>query len=225
MKTALLAAAAVLALTAGASAAGLPAATSAGKDVQAHRLNIQTKGLKTLYSQNTNNGGVGLVSQMFGSSYPTYDSQGADDFVVPTGKKWDITEVDVTGVYFNGAGPATSENVYFYADSSGAPGTLVKSFLNVAGTDNGTGSFAITLPKKGMKLKKAGTYWVSVQANLAYKAGGEWGWEDNSVQTGSEAHWQNPGNGFATGCTSWTDIETCLGYGPDLMFDLKGKTL
>src|ERR1700731_3221642 len=69
-----------------------------------------------LYNQNSNDEGIAIVSQNFtsGSSGAVFDSQGADDFVVPAGHKWTVGEVDVTGVYSNGKGPASSENVFFF---------------------------------------------------------------------------------------------------------------
>ena len=206
-KTALLAAAAAFAISAGSASAQGPVLSSKGYDVHATRLTIPNAGLKTLYSQNDHDGGTGFISQMFGSSYPS--DQGADDFVVPSGSNWKISEVDVTGVYFNGVGPATSENVYFYRDRNGVPGKPVKSIMYVHGADNG-GSFAITIPTVGLK---AGHYWVSVQANLAFDAGGEWGWEDRSVQNNNPAVWRTRGSG-------WKPLGS---DDPDFMFALKGR--
>ena len=71
---------------------------------------------------------------------------------------------------------------------------------------------------------KPGTYWVSVQANMDFALGGEWGWETSTVTNGSPAAWQNPGDGFGTGCTSWGVEIVCVPVGgPDKMFALKGK--
>ena len=223
MKTVLLATAAVFALSAGSVASAKPAhpGVASPKGAFAHHTIFKTpKGSVTLYDQNTNDSGVGLVSDNFDSgSFPSYSDQGADDFKVPKGHKWIVQEVDVTGVYFNGPGPAEGVNVFFYKDSGGLPGDLVKEIDNASFTDSG-GSFAIKTGK--VKLRK-GTYWVSVQANMNFAGGaGEWGWEVNSVQTGNQAAWQNPGGGFGV-CPTWAPVESCLGYGPDFMFALKGK--
>ncbi|MFO1339481.1 MAG: hypothetical protein U1F53_14875 [Burkholderiaceae bacterium] len=178
-------------------------------------------GVKTdavLYSQNDNDGGTGVTSQNFEASFDIYDNSGADDFKVPKGTSWKVSSVDVTGVYYNGSGPAASEHVTFYADAGGLPGAAVADFPASAGTDSG-GSFS--MPVKA-KLKK-GTYWVGVQANMDFAIGGQWGWEVRSVQAGNGAAWQNPGDGFGSGCTTWGSLQTCLGYGPDFMFALNGK--
>ena len=230
MKTVLLATAAVLALSVGgvasASAAGkAPSIASGHTQFTAQKFNLSPKKKgDVLYNQNSNDASDAIDSQVFESTFSEYDDQGADDFTVPKKGSWTITGVDVTGQFFNGSGPATSEDVTFYEDAKGIPGTAVKggTFTNLNGSASG-GSFSITLPKKGMKLK-AGTYWVSVQANCSFSGGcGEWGWEVSSVQHGNPAQWQNPGGGFGV-CPTWGPLETCVGStGPDFMFELLGK--
>src|SRR6476659_10127457 len=96
-------------------------------------------GSKTLYDQNKDDGERAILSQNVD------DSQAADDFVVPNGHTWMIKEVDVTGVYFDGSGPADSENVFFYRNKGGLPGNLVVACPNQNGAENGFGSFAIVL--------------------------------------------------------------------------------
>jgi hypothetical protein len=176
-----------------------------------------------LYDQNNNDSSVGISSQNFETSFDVYDDQGADSFKVPAGQTWKIKEVDVTGVYFNGDGPAVSENVTFYKNSGGLPGAVIKS-VTLAGTDSGTGSFAIT-GITGVKLT-GGKYWVSVQVNMDFDAGGQWGWDTRTVQSGFAAAWQNPADGLATGCTVYANMQGCIGAqgeGPDFMFALRGR--
>lgn len=213
-KTQLLAAAAVLALTSGVSLAAAPSV--AGKGAVKALSGVKTDAV--LYSQNDNDGGTGVTSQNFEATFDAYDNSGADDFKVPKGSTWIVSSVDVTGVYYNGSGPAASEHVTFYANAGGLPGAAVADFPAAAGSDS-SGSFSI--PVKA-KLKK-GTYWVGVSANLDFQAGGQWGWEIRSVQAGNAAAWQNPGGGFGVGCTTWDALQTCLGFGPDFMFALNGK--
>lgn len=182
------------------------------------------QGAKVLYSQNSNDAHAAINSQDFtcGSRSPCND-QGADDFVIPKGRTWTIRAVDVTGAYYNGSGPATSENVIFYKDKGGIPGTPVKNgtFANLNGT--GGPDFAVALPGKGLQLN-AGHYWVSVIANQAFDCCGQWGWEVNSVQHRDQAMWQEPPDHFGY-CPTWGTIENCLGSpGPDLMFDLRGTS-
>ena len=183
---------------------------------------VNVPALSILYNQNNNDSGVGLVSDNFDAAFDIYDDQAADDFVVPSGTKWLVQGVAVTGVYFNGPGPADSENVFIYKDAAGLPGATVGSRLAVVGADT-AGSFKIKV-NPGIGLATSGTYWVSVQSNQNFSGGfGEWGWEARSVQSGNLAAWQNPSNGFGTGCTTWAPMQTCLGFGPDLMFIIAGK--
>lgn len=228
-KTLLLAAAAALALSASGitSAAGpAPTASSFGHAGKAQPFSLNT-GLATLYDQNSNDSGVGIVSQNFEASFDAYDSQGADDFAVPVGSCWKIKEVDVTGVYFNGPGPAPSVHVTFYKQKAGAPNeaAVIADFPAIVPVDVG-GSFAIPLPT-GVKAKSGKKYWVSVQANMDFAVGGEWGWETTNTLSGTGGMWKNPGGGFGTGCSAYGDMVTCLGalgQGPDYMFTLKGKS-
>jgi hypothetical protein len=234
-KNLLLASAAALALCVGVSA---PAVAASGKSPavaakmthsRAHFKGVN-RAAGVLYDQNDDSQGYADISQNFESSFDAYDAQGADDFTVPAGSKWSITEVDVTGLYFNGPGLANSENVSFYkVNKKGKFGKKPKSSGTYEGTDDGIGDFAITLSngksKKGVSLK-SGHYAVSVQANMDFSVGGEWGWATRNTQAGNPAQWQNPGDGFATGCTKWSDEAPCLGgtAGPDHMFTLRGTS-
>jgi hypothetical protein len=204
-------------LVAGTAMAASYSALVTGK--QAHRfITGAPAGSKTLYDQNKD----AAASAVF-SMGQSDDSQGADDFVVPKGHTWIVKEVDVTGVYYNGSGPATSENVFFYKDKGGLPGDLVVQCLNQNGAGNGTGSFAIVLAadcKAKLRGGKTGkTYWVSVQANMDFIAG-QWGWSLSLDTSGNQAAWRDPDGDV---CQNWGHIKDCLGADGDLMFALKGK--
>ena len=211
---------AALVASVAAAAGQAPSLSHAGGYV--HRFVSTTpRGAQTLYDQNENDAGYAVFSDYFDSGGP--DSQAADDFAVPAGFTWMVTKIDVTGVYFNGSGPSIGQKVYFYKDKNGKPGKLIQEIDNLKGVDNG-GSFAITLPGKGVKLK-TGKYWLSVQVGLhSFAEDGEWGWEVSSGQNASRAMWQNRGEAFGV-CPTWARIASCVGVevGPDLMFDLKGK--
>src|SRR5437870_4604287 len=101
MKILVLAAAALLAC----------GAVAAAPTMAAHTLGAAKSGIAgksgVVYSQNGTDSGIGIVSQNFESSFDIYDAAAADDFKV---NKATIVEVDVHGVYFNGAGPAQSVN-------------------------------------------------------------------------------------------------------------------
>jgi len=223
--TAFLAAAAVLTLSAGSAyAASHPVADHVHAVSKIAKFKATNRALSVLYDQNGTDSGIGIVSQNFETSFDAYDDRAADDFTVPVGTKWTVNEIDVTGTYFNGSGPAVSENVTIYNDKGGKPGRAIDglhSSMVVTGIDNGTGSFTMTLPTP-VKLKP-GTYWMAVQVNMDFGLGGEWGWENQTTVAGTPAVWRNGGDGFGTGCVTFTTETTCIADGQgDHMFTLKG---
>src|SRR5664279_3213534 len=178
----------------------------------------------TLYDQYDNAATTASVSQNFEPANDTFDAQLGDDFVVPAGQTWTINEVDASGLYFNGAGPADSFNVFFYTNSGTLPAVAaVYTATNQAYT-NTTGNFVIPLTVPA--VLSAGTYWVSVQANMTFSVGGEWGWTDRTIQSNSPAALRNPGGGFAcSGGTGWIVKTSCnpTAGGPDQVFRILGS--
>jgi len=182
---------------------------------------IRPSGAVTLYDQTANDSGIGIVSQNFESSFDAYDCQGADDFVVPDGAKWHVTEIDVIGTPFNGSGVAESENLTIYTNRKGTPFKIAAKYDGIVGTEN-WGSFVIDLGR-GVRLKP-GRYWFSIQVNESFNQQGEWGWEAREDVVGLPSLWRNPGDGFETGCTGWTKQTDCYDVGQgDQMFALKGR--
>jgi hypothetical protein len=161
-----------------------------------------------------------ITSQDYEPKFDNYDSFAADDFVIPAGQIWNITEVDVIGESSEPPVPPDSFHVFFYADSGALPGTLVASRL--ANPYSGFFSFFITLTSPVMLAE--GTYWVSVQAREDFTSSGEWFWGNRLVISSSGAAWQNPGGGFGAICPTWGRKTTCLPTqnGPDQLFRLVG---
>jgi hypothetical protein len=171
-----------------------------------------------LYDQLDNPGTFSWVSQEF-PDMADFDAFLADDFFVPGGESWQVTEVHVQGVYFNGPGPANNFNVFFYEDDGGLPGRLLLSRMAQAYVEiNGLFEVTLTAPV----TCASGIYWVSVQAHMIFDPNGQWGWTERTVQANSPAAWQNPAGGFGV-CPTWDLRTTCLGAGdPDQMFRLIG---
>jgi hypothetical protein len=127
-------------------------------------------------------------------------------------------EVDVTGAYSNGSGPASSVTITFYSNRKSRP-NLVKKTVTVSCTDN-SGSF--TCQYFIVKLRP-GYYWMSVVANCAFNTCGDWGWTEDTVVHNKPAVWRNPGAGQGYGCTAWNTLKNCFGgSAADFAFDLKG---
>jgi hypothetical protein len=221
MKTNLLrSATAVVAVTTGSAMAAPPTAAFHGPE--ANPVVRHSPGKQVLYTQNSDSSFAYVNSQNYTSGVTADNDQAADDFIVPSGETWKVTEVDVTGCCSGAA--SITENVYFYKDKNGAPGRLVRhgSFTNLSGTGNP--SFAISLGT-GVRLR-AGHYWVSVVVNCDSADGCGWGWGVRTTIVNDPALWQNPGNGRGTGCTTWTTLESCFGsaYAGDFMFELQGRS-
>ena len=146
-----------------------------------------------------------IPSQDAETALDFFDSQAADDFIVPAGQTWQVTEIDVLGEY-DSNGPAASFHVFFYENGAGnLPGFLVASRLQNPYT--GSNDFVITLTDP-VTLPE-GHYWVSVQTRQDITQAGFWLWHNRTVQSNSGAAWQNPGNGFGTGCVVWIRRVTC----------------
>lgn len=182
-----------------------------------------------LYDQTGTPGLNAITSQDFEAVNDIFDSQGADDFKVPSTVSWSVTKVFVPGVYYNctACGPTPTVDVWFYQNSrpTSLPGTQIYSALGVVPTIDDSGSLTIDLPTPAVLC--GGTWWVSVQANMDFATGGQWGWATSMGVLNSESAWQNLGNGFATGCdTSWHQRVTDCVVGDstelDFSFRLEG---
>jgi len=162
-----------------------------------------------------------IPSQDAETALDFFDSQAADDFIVPAGQTWQVAEVDVRAEY-DSSGPAASFHVFFYENGAGnLPGLLVASRLENPYTGNN--DFVITLTEP-VTLPE-GRYWVSVQARQDITQAGFWLWHNRTAQANSGAAWQNPGNGFGTGCVVWIRRVTCAVLqqtAPDQVFRLIG---
>ena len=178
----------------------------------------------TIYSQYDNPATeppLGIGSQQFEPAMAAFDDQVADDFVVdllPLNVFY-ITEVRVMGEYSQGGGPASSFNVYLYRDATGhLPGELIQSRLNQPYTGTPP-DFTINLTSG---LFDPGTYWISVQAVQNFNPNGQWFWHNRTVQSNSGAAWQNPGDGYGTGCVTWNRKNACMPdqVSPDQVFSL-----
>jgi len=203
--------------TSAAARTSKPALATKGHFVQR---TVRPSGAVTLYDQTARDSGISIVSQNFESSFDAYDCEAADDFVVPDGVKWRVTEIDILGTTFNGSGVADSENIFIYKNKRGKPGRIVAEYDSIVGAETwGTFVVPLTTPAK----LKPGHYWLSFQANESFNQQGEWGWEASEDVVGLPSLWRNPGGGFDIGCTEWTTQTECIPDGQgDQMFALKG---
>jgi hypothetical protein len=160
----------------------------------------------------------GVVSQNY-ADFTDDSSQAADDFTL--GAPCDMQRIVADGSYHQGYGPPASVAVTIYSKGSGKPGAVVTEQPSDRYTNpsqNGT----LTVDLKPPLQLPAGTYWVSVAANMAYRAGGDWYWRTVSDSAGSPDVWQNPRAGFDVGCRHYKSLRKCLGgrLGPGLSFSI-----
>jgi hypothetical protein len=169
------------------------------------------------YQQLQRPAATSVISQRFEPDFSAFDSRGADDFLLSA--SCTARSVDVYGTYFDNPGPADSESIVIFADMGGQPGRALTRQTVVGEDTSGMGSFHLRL-NAPVRLKP-GSYWLSIRINMAYGRGGIWGWDLTQELHGARALWKNPGDGFASGCTTYQDMQTCLGEsatGPDFMF-------
>jgi hypothetical protein len=163
---------------------------------------------------------INIGSQDFEPALDASDDQAADDFVFTYPFNNCITAVRVMGEYSEGGGPASSFNVYLYDNGpSNLPGTLIGAFFNLPYTGTPP-DFTITLLNPF--CLGPGTYWISVQARQDFNPNGQWFWHNRTVQSNASAAWQNPNDGYGTGCITWNRKNACMPeqVSPDQVFQI-----
>jgi len=173
-----------------------------------------------LYDQYNHLGNSSTLSATF-TDFSTFDSDVADDFVVPTGQTWNVQSIDADGMYFSGSGPATDWNVLFFADNAGLPGSVIYIQVHQPASQSGS-TFSVNLPVPA--ILNAGRYWVEIQANMTFDTQGEWGWFGRTVTSSNPAAWQNPGGAFGV-CRTWGRKAIACGQDPsepDQVYRLNG---
>lgn len=178
-------------------------------------------GSPILYSQLDLASGNGSPDQDFETANDSYDSEGADDFAVPGGIQWQVDEVGTVGT--TGTPGDATVDITFYTDAGGTPGTPVCTYAGLTPIDN-NGSFTIGLPSSC--LLPPGTYWLAQQTNQDFATNGQHFWSNRTAAANNPAVWRNPGNGFGTGCTDWSEMAATCGVGggvnPDFLFEIRG---
>jgi hypothetical protein len=151
----------------------------------------------------------GAPSQHFEGSNGTYDAEGADDFVVSDAAGWTVGAFNFQIRADDAIAPRTFD-VLVRADDDGRPGAnVVCSALGQNGVlaDATRLSVAFASPC----ALKQGSYWVQVVANAG---AGQVFWSTGALPgRGAPAQWRNGGGGFATGCSSWSDLGACVQNG------------
>jgi hypothetical protein len=162
--------------------------------------------------------GNGAPDQNFEVAYDVYDSFAADDFVVTDATGWNITQLSIVGT--TGTGPTVSSNVSFHADAGGAPDPTPIAGCDFPGatiSSETAGSLVIDLGA-GCVVPQ-GIAWVAHQANQDFATAGQHFFSGTATIAGAEGHWMNPGDGFATGCTTFSPSGSVCGVGGGVAHD------
>jgi hypothetical protein len=165
------------------------------------------------------------------ASNAAQSNQAADDFTVPPGQIWVPSSADTFGAIQAGSGGATG-NAWIYADAGALPGgqLFAQSGGALTGGDCSTSANCDpTFALANAPRLEPGRYWISLQIQGAYA----WRWAVTppELASGSPAVWQNPGDGFGTGCTTYTPLIDCDSFidpatsGRDMMFRLNGDLI
>jgi hypothetical protein len=160
---------------------------------------------------------------------PNFTSEAADDFTVPAGQSWGVTQVYAPGVHhFMFNAPAQSVNVQFFANAAGIPGAAVAgcAYSAVTTFTDVAGALTINLPSVCVLTggNSGTTYWVGVQPVTPAANLGIWYWSERTPQNGYLAQWQNPPLGWNEGCATWGVRMNCnLDSNPDQCFSVSGN--
>jgi hypothetical protein len=151
-------------------------------------------------------------SDFLDDGFDAYDSAAADDFVCARSVRH-LKRIELHGWYWGAGGPGESIDVRVLAnDKAGvsdepSDDRVVCSFLNMP--VNGLDGDIVVRPKHiPCRLKAGRTYWLQAQMHIYYGTQGHWGWEMVSVDQRNAADWRNPGDGFATGCSTYSGSDS-----------------
>lgn len=174
-----------------------------------------------LYDQTSDPSGNGAPDQAFEVTYAAYDAEGADDFEVTDAEGWDVDGANTPG---SGGGSAFV-NVAFYADAGGVPAATAETGCDYDGLTSYTdtvGDLEITFDVCNLG---PGLYWYNQMVRQDFNPNGQHFWSNRSVASNNPAVWRNPGDGFASGCVDWEQMQICgVGGGePDFLFQILGE--
>jgi len=167
----------------------------------------------------------GKSAQDFEAAYDVYDAEVASDFVLT-----EAAELNKVAFRFfynaNGAGNVDPRvfNVAIFPDESGVPGeTALYSTTTVEAAPDENNVFTGELVDP-ISLD-AGTYWIGFSIQLEYGTIEIQGYANQRAATDNDTpgYWRNPGDGFGSGFTTWTqDIASEGGVPEDLCFAVYG---
>jgi LEA14-like dessication related protein len=166
----------------------------------------------------------GKTAQDFEAAYDAYDAEVAADFVLEA----DATISSAAFGFFvdsTGYNEPLVINVGIFPDEGGVPGeTALYSTTTeaVAADENGIYTANLVDP---ISLT-AGTYWIGYNMQLSYDEVGQcYANQRDAIDNDTPAYWRNPGDGFGSGFTTWTqDVASQGGAPQEVCFAIYGET-
>jgi hypothetical protein len=171
-----------------------------------------------LHDQTNSVGFNVYTSEDFQPSQDQVDSKIADDFTVPAGQSWTLSQMDVIGV--DDGGPPPFVNFFIYANAGTLPGSELfhQSHVPASGYPN------YSAPIAGAPSLGSGTYWISMQEDGGGFMIPSWGWRGRLVQDGNQAVFTG-NSAWGNGCHTFTPLQTCFSSsdGVDMLWKISGS--
>lgn len=185
----------------------------------ASRHRIAPAGLPVLYDQTAGQSdGFSFLVNSVVSGYASFSTEGADDFVVPSGEAWTLEGLTIPASQLSSSSVPAAGNIRIWSDDgdghpgvtlvcdgTGTPGTA----LNVEATWYGT-AFDFQLILAASCMLPSGSYWLDYSFIATDTPPSYAYWFINTPVTGQPAQWQNPGGAFRV-CPTWDNLPTCFG--------------
>jgi len=135
------------------------------------------------------------------------DSAGADDFLVSDLAGWSVGRFNI-GAF---AAATDTFRITIYPDAGGEPGApAICTYDTLSGSLHGVDRLRVPLPTPCVLTQ--GIYWVSIvgEPGASLRWAAQFPISQPPFFSGVSARWQNPGDGFGSGCTSWTNVQNCI---------------
>ncbi|MFO1505635.1 MAG: hypothetical protein U1F23_00925 [Lysobacterales bacterium] len=202
--------------------------SSPGRPASQHRTAPASGSI--LYDQTSGMTGAVIPADNWTLFYASYSTQGADDFVVPTGQTWTIESFYIPyGQQASATWLPSSADVLLIADDGSGHPTGAVVCVGTATAETASGSnFTFTLATPCMLPQ--GTYWLELAFDGVVNFTMAAGWAVRSPVAGQPAQWQDPGHTYGTTCSTWGDFATCFPtvpssrLGGDFAFQILGAT-
>jgi len=159
-----------------------------------------------LYDQTSNPANEGGMASQDITDFPAFSCEAADDFTVPAGQVWTITEIKAPGAYTEGGGIAQVAHVSIYLNDPALdqPGTLVTALTDQPVGSTAQGTLTVNTGVNPIVLNP-GHYWISVVPHMPFNPNKQWFWgKQESPVIMNAFYWRNPGGGWnVPGSQNW----------------------